>query len=69
VTGESIVVSRQIEDLERRGDRDDFNPYLLPGDAIACYDSTQTNILAIAEGLATISQSITSARIATGPTP
>jgi hypothetical protein len=43
VTGESIVVSRRIEDPEARADRDDFNPYLMPGDALACYDSAQTN--------------------------
>jgi polysaccharide export outer membrane protein len=60
VTGASIVVSRQIEDLEQRSDRDDYNPYLLPGDAIACYDSGQTNIFAIAQGISAISQGISS---------
>ena len=59
-TGESIVVSRELEDLERRSDRDDFNPYLLPGDALACYDSAQTNVLAVAQGISSISQGITS---------
>lgn len=43
VTGKSEVVARSIEDLVRRGDRDDFNPVLLPNDAIACYDSHVTN--------------------------
>lgn len=43
VTGESEVVARSIEDLVRRADRDDFNPVLLPNDAIACYDSHATN--------------------------
>lgn len=44
VTGESEVVARSIEDLVRRADRDDFNPVLLPNDAIACYDSHVTNV-------------------------
>lgn len=44
VTGVSAVIERDIEDLLRRADRDDYDPYLLPGDALACYDSTVTNI-------------------------
>ena len=44
VTEVSVVIERDIEDLLRRADRDDYDPYLLPGDAIACYDSTVTNI-------------------------
>ncbi|WP_342077562.1 polysaccharide biosynthesis/export family protein [Yoonia sp. SS1-5] len=44
VTGVSVVIERDIEDLLRRADRDDFDPYLLPGDALACYDSTVTNV-------------------------
>jgi polysaccharide export outer membrane protein len=47
VTGVSVVIERDIEDLLRRADRDDFDPYLLPGDALACYDSTITNIAEI----------------------
>ena len=48
LTGVSVVIERKIEDLLRRADRDDFDPYLLPGDAMACYDSTITNIAEIA---------------------
>jgi len=44
VTGESEVIARSIENLVRRADRDDFNPVLLPNDAIACYDSHVTNV-------------------------
>lgn len=44
ITGESEVVARSVEDLVRRADRDDFNPVLLPNDAIACYDSHVTNV-------------------------
>lgn len=40
----STVIEREIEPLLRRADRDDYDPYLLPGDALACYDSTVTNI-------------------------
>lgn len=44
VTGVSVVIERDIEEMVRRADRDDFDPYLLPGDSLACYDSTVTNI-------------------------
>lgn len=44
ITQESIVIAREIELLVRRSDRDDVNPVLLPGDAIACYDSHLTNL-------------------------
>lgn len=47
VTDVSVVIERDIEDLLRRADRDDFDPYLLPGDALACYDSAVTNITEI----------------------
>ncbi len=47
VTGVSVVIERDIEDLLRRADRDDYDPYLLPNDSIACYDSTITNIAEI----------------------
>lgn len=39
VNGKSVVISRSIEGLVRGADRDDYNPFLMPGDAIACYDS------------------------------
>lgn len=54
VTGVSVVIERDIEDLLRRADRDDYDPYLLPGDAIACYDSTITNITEIGRVLGVI---------------
>ncbi|WP_245848250.1 polysaccharide biosynthesis/export family protein [Actibacterium ureilyticum] len=44
ITGVSVVIERDIEELLRRADRDDYDPYLLPGDSLACYDSTITNI-------------------------
>ncbi|MEO0423777.1 MAG: polysaccharide biosynthesis/export family protein [Pseudomonadota bacterium] len=44
LTGRSEVISRPVEALVRRADRDGFDPYLLPGDAIACYDSAVINL-------------------------
>ncbi|MEO1662748.1 MAG: polysaccharide biosynthesis/export family protein [Pseudomonadota bacterium] len=55
ITGESEVIARSIEDLVRRADRDDFNPVLLPNDAIACYDSHVTNTRDV---IATVSEAI-----------
>ncbi|MDW3224380.1 MAG: polysaccharide biosynthesis/export family protein [Paracoccaceae bacterium] len=52
ITGVSAVIERDIEDLMRRGNRDDFDPYLLPGDAIACYDSTVTSVTEIGRSIA-----------------
>ncbi|WP_328592405.1 polysaccharide biosynthesis/export family protein [Martelella alba] len=48
ITGQSIVIERNLEQLLRRGDRDDFDPYLMPGDALACYDSSVINITDLA---------------------
>ena len=44
VTGVSVVIERRVEELRTRADRDDYDPYVLPGDAIACYDSGVTNL-------------------------
>lgn len=44
VTRRTSVVEREIEGLVRHADRDEYDPFLLPGDAIACYDSTFTNL-------------------------
>jgi polysaccharide biosynthesis/export protein len=44
VNGQSIVISRSIERLVREADRDSYDPYLLPGDSIACYDSVSMNL-------------------------
>ncbi len=54
MTNVSVVIERDIEDLLRRADRDDYDPYLLPGDAIACYDSTITNIAEVGRVLGII---------------
>ena len=39
VNGQSIVISRSVEKLVREADRDAYDPYLMPGDSIVCYDS------------------------------
>lgn len=39
ITGRSVVIGRSVESLVRGADRDDLNPMLMPGDAMACYDS------------------------------
>ncbi len=41
----SVVIARAIEALVRDADRDASNPYLMPGDAIACYDSGAMTIV------------------------
>ncbi|PWJ21419.1 polysaccharide biosynthesis/export family protein [Jannaschia seohaensis] len=53
MTGESIVIDRSIEEILRRADRDAFNPYILPEDAMACYDSKTVSVknLAAAFGI------------------
>jgi len=43
LNGQSIVISRGVEDLVRDADRDRYDPYLMPGDALACYDSNAMN--------------------------
>lgn len=58
VTGDSIVIERNIEKLLRRADRDSFDPYLMPYDAIACYDSTFISVSEVARILAVSSQPI-----------
>ncbi|MEP9356009.1 polysaccharide biosynthesis/export family protein [Xanthobacter sp. KR7-65] len=43
ITGETEVVERSIEALVTEKYRDAVNPYLMPGDGLACYDSAVTN--------------------------
>lgn len=44
MTGVSVVIERRIELLVRGAGRDAADPYLMPGDAMACYDSRWTNL-------------------------
>jgi protein involved in polysaccharide export with SLBB domain len=64
MTGDSEVVERQIEALVRRRDRDAYNPVLLQGDAVACYDSNVQNVRDVLKSIgdaalgATVGQSL-----------
>lgn len=48
LTGRYQVVERSVEELLRQAHDEQQNPYLMPNDAIACYDSDVTNIRDIA---------------------
>ena len=50
----SVVIARSVEDMMTRADRDNYDPYLLPGDGIACYDSAITNVTDVARSLSMI---------------
>lgn len=62
MTGVSIVIERRIEDMLRRADRDDYDPYLLPGDAIACYDSGVTNVAEVARVVGAVGAAVALSR-------
>lgn len=56
ITGASTIIARRPEELLKRADRDTFDPWIMPGDALACYDSSATNlsdVLRIVDGVAT----------------
>ena len=53
ITGQSVVIQRSIEHLLRAANRDSIDPFLMPGDAIACYDSAAMNVRDI---IATVSE-------------
>lgn len=55
INGGSVVIERDIEKLLRQPDRDANDPYLMPGDAIACYDSRWTNL---GEAIGVVSQGV-----------
>lgn len=44
INGQSIVIERDIEKMVRGANRDAEDPYLMPGDALACYDSRTMNL-------------------------
>lgn len=51
ITGVTQVVERSVEQLMRFGNREAVNPYLMPNDAVACYDSSVTNLRDIASAV------------------
>lgn len=58
INGRSVVISREIEELVRDADRDDRDPYLLPGDSIACYDS---KAMTLVDAVGVVSSALTPA--------
>jgi len=48
LTGEINATERSVDDLVRQSNETEINPYLMPNDGIACYDSGITNIRDIA---------------------
>ncbi|WP_083278108.1 polysaccharide biosynthesis/export family protein [Colwellia sp. PAMC 20917] len=49
ITGETQVIERSVEALMTTPNQDNINPYLMPNDAVACYDSNITNFRDIAK--------------------
>ncbi|MDX2370026.1 MAG: polysaccharide biosynthesis/export family protein [Colwellia sp.] len=54
ITGEIQVIERSVEQLMTMPSKGQINPYLMPNDAIACYDSDITNYRDIARTVADI---------------
>jgi polysaccharide export outer membrane protein len=50
-TGQTKYVDRPIEDLLRKSTDDTVNPFLMPNDGVACYDSKVTNLRDVARTL------------------
>ncbi|MFQ3234644.1 MAG: polysaccharide export outer membrane protein [Paraglaciecola sp.] len=51
ITNQTQVIERSVEQLMRHANRDDINPYVMPNDAIACYDSGVTNLREVAKAV------------------
>lgn len=49
ITGQTQVIERSVEQLLTMPSEGNINPYLMPNDAIACYDSDITNFRDIAK--------------------
>ena len=54
LTDEVQVLERSIEELMTLPNKAKINPYLMPNDAVACYDSDMTNYRDIAKTIAEI---------------
>ncbi|WP_440873951.1 polysaccharide biosynthesis/export family protein [Thalassotalea sp. PLHSN55] len=54
ITGETQVIERSVEELITMPSKGEINPYLMPNDAVACYDSNITNYRDIARTIADI---------------
>ncbi len=49
ITGEIQMLERSVEELLAKAHLEDINPYLMPNDALICYDSEATNLREIAK--------------------
>lgn len=49
ITHETQVIERSVESLMQNAQHNAVNPYLMPNDAIACYDSNVTNLRDVAK--------------------
>lgn len=58
ITKATEVIQRSVEHLLRDQHRDEVNPLLMPDDAIACYDSTVREAVAVAGAVGSIANSI-----------
>lgn len=47
LTGKTTYIQRSVESLIRNSTDNENNPFLMPNDSVACYDSTVTNINAV----------------------
>lgn len=54
MTGKTEAFDYQIEDTIRKSNDDAANPFLMPDDGIACYDSKSTNLKGVAQILSDI---------------
>ena len=53
---ETEVIQRSVEELVRSADRDSINPFLMPDDSIACYDSAVSefrDVMGVLQSIAT----------------
>ena len=49
LSGEISTTERSVDELVRNANESEINPYLMPNDGIACYDSRVTNIQEVAK--------------------
>ncbi len=54
VSGEAEIIERTLEKLVTHRKRDAYNPHIMPGDGIACYDSSVTNLREVGRTLTDI---------------
>lgn len=66
-TMETEVIQRSVEELVRSADRDSINPFLMPDDSIACYDSAVSEFRDVMGVLQSITTPANAARGAINP--